>query len=168
MILSTLGPFPSIDLDDIRDCYNKATATYWADYRFQCKMKQSPMTYAAKALNVIYPQWFLAKGHNTDIEFNNFIAKTIKLQDTDMYRNVVDTQVYQQTVADVVKTHRLLCKKLADMKPVFKTLQYPYIPKVPTLKGSLCFSVDEEFWYCRLQPLFHALIIFVDNPLAEP
>ncbi|KUJ08323.1 uncharacterized protein LY89DRAFT_765180 [Mollisia scopiformis] len=168
MVLSTLGPLPSIDLDDIQDCYNKATAIYWADYRFHFKTRQSPLTYSAKAMNVIYPQWFLAKVHNTDIEFNNFVAKTINLQDTEMYRYAVDTEVYQQTVADVVKTHKSLCKRLADVKPVFESLVYPYMPKRPLLKGALFFGVDEEFMYYRLRPLFRALIIFVDNPLSEP
>lgn len=155
-------------LNDIQNSYNKATALYWADGRFYYGKPHSAFTHPAKAFNVIYSERFLAKGYNTDIEFNTFVAKTIQLQDPEMYQYAINTEPYQQTVFDVIRTHQSLCQKLADIKPTFETLVYPYRPTTRATPKALDFGVDEQYMYYRLRPLSRALIIFFENPLSEP
>ncbi|KAE8444355.1 hypothetical protein EG329_000665 [Mollisiaceae sp. DMI_Dod_QoI] len=150
LILPTLTPLPHIKLEDAQDCYNKATAIYWTDCRPYPALEAQLFCGPISAMTVIYPQWFLVKGHNTDIEFGRFVAKTIKLQ---------DTELRQQNIADVLSTHRSLCEKLVASKSEFETLK---------VTGKKSFSLDiEDHQYYKLRPLFRALIVFVDNPSSR-
>ncbi|KUJ14120.1 uncharacterized protein LY89DRAFT_737115 [Mollisia scopiformis] len=151
LILPSLPRLPYVELFDVQDCCNKATAIYWADYRQKQACNPTYFTMLIKALNVIYPQWFLVDGHHTDIEYGRFVAKFIRLQ---------DAEIRQQTVAGVLKVHQELCERVITPDPPIETIEYQHW----TRYSKFYFNIDiKNRIYYRLRPLFQALVIYVED-----
>lgn len=118
---------PKTSLAVMQDCCNKATAIYWINTSLVGSGPVMPpgMAFSSteEILNVIYPQWFLARGHNTDIEFGRFVAKVFAIDCCKSSRTCPQSfemkallHIHQTICDDAVEANDIITKLSTDIE----------------------------------------------------
>jgi len=134
-------------MDHIQDSCNKSIPIYWTGPKSGC---------IATTFNLVYQQWFC--GHKTDLEFGRFIAKLIRIESPEMERG---------TLQDIVKVHNAWCERIDTTMPSFynnevTASEYGY------REEHGFFGINaEQHTHFKLQPLFRALCIVIDEPIKN-
>ena len=162
-ILNSTLPLPQVQLEHVQDSCNKSTAIYLVTPHYEPRTRGYNNDGADRSTIVysIYQQWF--RGHHVDIDFGNFVAKLISIK--------VPSPEQGATVEDVITIHQAWCEHVAATLALFSNNE-----KV-TRAASEDYTYrhehgpwginEEQHMYYKLQPLFRALIIIIDNHAGE-
>jgi len=92
-----------------------------------------------------------------DVEFSRFFTKLIKLENHECA-----SQISTQNVIDI---HLALAKRLIATEPQFEEYSVDYPDQ--SVVGVFGFNGKQRHYF-KLQPLFRALIIIIDEPTLDP
>jgi hypothetical protein len=147
LVLPPTLPLPQVTLDHIQDSCNKSIPIYWIGPRAGGLIL---------TLNLVYQKWF--RGHKSDLEFGRFTAALIRIESPEMER---------VTVQDIVKVHNAWCEQIDTTMSSFygdKVTVSDYSNREE--RGSIAINAEQHMHF-KLQPLFRALCIVVDEPVEN-
>lgn len=136
-------PVPRIKLGEVQDCGNKSVAIYFTG-------QQSNRQVTGSMYDFIYRRWY--HGTNTDLEFNVFLARPIRLKTT-------ARPATSNILEDTLKVHLSLCSQLHERERILDAED----AATPTEMLLTSVRKDQHQFY-RIQPLFRALLMFFDHP----
>jgi len=166
LLTLTLIPFlpvPQVELEHIQDSCNKSTAIYFVTPHFEPHTRNYNRD-AGDRFDIIYStyeQWF--RGHHVDIDFGKFVAKLISIK--------IPSDEQRPTVEDMMNIHEAWCEHVEITLPLCsknKDFAGTEIEDHSYKQNHGPVGINEEqYMHYKLQPLFRALIIIIDNYASE-
>ena len=157
-------PISQVQPEQIQDSCNKSTAIYFVTPHFEPHTK-SYSRHSGDRSDIIYStyeQWF--RGHHIDIDFGKFVAKLISLK--------IPSDEQTVTGEDVISMHKAWCEHVENALPLCSKENGPTgtegeIDLYKVNHHGVIGINEEQHMHYKLQPLFRALIIIIDNHQAR-
>jgi hypothetical protein len=140
-------PLAFVTYDHLQDICNKPTAIYWTS------PDRCDSTYLE---HYIYDKWSRGNIHSTDVEFSRFFAKLVAIQDPEPKQSI--------SVNGVISIHSALIEQLRAAESQFADQDYEN--QNPYITGGLGFHHEQREYY-KLEPLFRALLVIIDEPTID-
>lgn len=158
LILTPCLPNPPVKLEHIQDSCNKSTAVYFitphSEPRTEAYSKDSRSR--SEIIYTIYEQWFC--GHDVDIDFGNFVAKLISIR--------IPSDKQAIIVENIIDIHRAWCDHVEYTLPLCSKTETETEDRSYKDYGPIGIN-QKQNKYCKLRPLFRALIIIADPQASQ-